>query len=169
MAADEAGYPARRVPCARESPVSLIPRFAAYAAAFEKSYASDDWSLVEPFFTEDAVYAIDVGPPLGGRFEGRPAILAYFQQILDRFDRRFASRELALLEGPRATADSVWIRGSATYRAPGVPDFTLELEEKLTFEGDRIARLEDRYTPAMAEEIARYLEAYGSKLGIHLD
>jgi hypothetical protein len=35
--------------------VSSIPRFAAYAVAFEKAYASDDWSLVEDFFTEDAV------------------------------------------------------------------------------------------------------------------
>ena len=146
--------------------MSKIPRFAAYAAAFEKSYASDDWSLVEPFFTEDAVYAIDVGPPLGGRFEGRPAILAYFKRILDRFDRRFASRELALLAGPKQTGDSVWIRGSATYRAPGVPDFTLELEETVTFDGDRIARLEDHYEPAMAEQIAGYLKAHGGKLGI---
>jgi hypothetical protein len=147
----------------------LIPRFAAYAAAFEKSYASDDWSLVEPFFAEDAVYAIDVGPPLGGRFEGRAAILAYFKQILDRFDRRFASRELALLEGPKETGDSVWIRGSAIYRAPGVPDFTLELEETVRFDGDRIVRLEDHYGPAMAEQIASYLKAHGGKLGIRTE
>jgi hypothetical protein len=147
----------------------LIPRFAAYAAAFEKSYASDDWSLVEPFVAEDAVYAIDVGPPLGGRFEGRAAILAYFKQILDRFDRRFASRELALLEGPKETGDSVWIRGSATYRGPGVPDFTLELEETVRFDGDRIVRLEDHYEPAMAEQIASWLKAHGGKLGIRAE
>src|SRR5688572_14374640 len=36
-------------PRAPEPPMPLIPRFAAYAAAFEKSYASDDWSEVEPF------------------------------------------------------------------------------------------------------------------------
>ena len=148
--------------------MSKIPRFAAYAAAFEKSYASDDWSLVEPFFTEDAVYEIDVGPPLGGRFEGRAAILAYFGDILDRFDRRFASRELALLEGPRETADSVWIRGSATYRAPGVPEFTLELEETVRFDGERICRLEDHYEPEMERALADYLKAHGGKLGIRI-
>ena len=146
--------------------MSKIPRFVAYAAAFEKSYTSDDWSLVEPFFTEDAVYAVDVGPPLGGRFEGRAAILSYFKEILDRFDRRFASRELALLDGPKESGDSVWIRGSATYRAAGVPAFTLELEETVRFDGDRISRLEDHYEPAMAEQIASYLKAHGGKLGI---
>lgn len=28
--------------------MSVIPHFAAYAAAFEAAYASDDWSLVAP-------------------------------------------------------------------------------------------------------------------------
>jgi len=149
--------------------VSRIGRFAAYAAAFEKSVASNDWSVVEPYFTEDAVYEILIGPPLGGRFEGRAAVLAYFEDVLDRFDRRFESRELALLEGPKEVGDSVWIRGSATYRAKGVSEFVLELEETVTFSGDRICRLEDRYEPAMAEAIAAYLKAHGGKLGIHVD
>ena len=131
--------------------MSKIARFAAYAAAFEKSFASDDWSLVEPFFTEAAVYEVDLEPPMGGCFEGRKAILAYFKQVLDRFDRHFASRELALLEGPKEEGDSVWIRGSATYRAPGVPAFVLELKEVVRFEGDRIYRLEDHYQPAMKQ------------------
>jgi len=146
--------------------VSKIARFAAYAAAFEKSFASDDWSFVEPFFTEAAVYEVDLDPPMGGRFEGRKAILGYFKQVLDGFDRRFASRELALLEGPKEEGDSVWIRGSATYRAPGVPAYVLELKEVVRFEGDRIYRLEDHYEPAMKQGIADYLKAHAEKLGI---
>lgn len=149
--------------------MSNIARFAAYAAAFEKSFQSDDWSKVEPFFAEDAIYEIDLDPPIGGRFEGRDAILAYFQYVLDRFDRRFASREVALLEGPTERGDSVWLRGGATYRAEGVPEFVLELEETATFDGDRIRRLEDRYEPAMKEAIAAYLKEHAAKLGIALD
>jgi len=149
--------------------VSKIARFAAYAAAFEKSFASDDWSLVEPFFTEGAVYEVELEPPMGGRFEGRAAILAYFKEVLDRFDRRFESRELALLEGPKEEGDSVWIRGSATYRAKGVPAFVLELKETVTFEGDRIRRLEDEYQPAMKQALADYLKEYGERLGIRTD
>jgi ketosteroid isomerase-like protein len=146
--------------------VSRIARFAAYAAAFEKAFENDDWSLLEPFFTEDAVYDVAMDPPIGGRQQGRDAILAYFKSVVDRFDRRFQSRELALLAGPKETGDSVWIRGSATYRAAGVPFFVLELEETATFQGDRIRRLEDRYTPAMQQSIADYLAAHGEKLGI---
>jgi len=146
--------------------VSKIARFAAYAAAFEKSFASDDWSFVEPFFTDGAVYEVDLDPPMGGRFEGRKAIMAYFKEVLDGFDRHFASRELALLEGPKEEGDSVWIRGSATYRAPGVPDYVLELKEVVRFDGDRIYRLEDHYQPAMKQGIAAYLKEHGAKLGI---
>jgi ketosteroid isomerase-like protein len=146
--------------------MSSIPRFAAYAAAFEKAFASDDWSLVEPFFTEDAVYEVDLPPPMGGRFVGRAAILGYFKRVLDDFDRRFATREVTLLEGPREEDDSVWLRGRAGYTAPNVPELEFELEETAWFDGDRIRRLEDRYDDATREAMAKYLSAHGAKLGL---
>lgn len=150
--------------------MSKIPRFAAYAAAFERAFESDDWSEVEPFFTEDAVYEVPLDPPMGGRFEGREAILAYFKQVLDGFDRRFASREVALLEGPREGEDgAVWVRGRAAYRADGVPDLVFELEEIAVFDGERIRRLEDRYDAATRQALADYLREHGRKLGIPLD
>jgi len=149
--------------------MSNIARFAAYAGAFEQAYESDDWSQVESFFSEDAVYEVPFGPPLGGRFEGRDAILAYFKDVLDRFDRRFDSREIAVLEGPREEGDAVWLRGSATYRAAGVPDLHFELEETAHFDGDRIRRLEDRYDDETARRVAAYLAAHGAKLGIPTD
>jgi ketosteroid isomerase-like protein len=149
--------------------MSKISRFAAYAAAFEEAFVSDDWSGVEPFFTEDAVYEVELDPPMGGRFEGRDAILAYFKSILDRYDRRFESRTVAVLDGPVEDGDSVWVRGSATYRSKGVPEFVLELEETITFEGDRIRRLEDAYEPSTRESISSYLKEHGQKLGISLD
>jgi len=148
--------------------VSHMARFAAYAAAFETAFESDDWSPLAEFFSEDAVYEIGL-PQLGAeRCEGRAAILAWFPDVLDRLDRRFATRELTLIEGPRETGDEVWIRGTATYTADGVPDFVLELEETLRFDGDRIVLLEDRYTPEMVAASEAYLGEYGPKLGISL-
>jgi ketosteroid isomerase-like protein len=149
-----------------ENAMSNTANFGVYAAAFEKAFESDDWSLVEPFFTEDASYEVYLDPPMGGCFEGRAAILAYFKTALDEFDRRFESRDLALLEGPKEDGESVWVRGKATYRAAGVPDLVLELEEIAYFDGDRIRRLEDRYEPAMEQQIVAYLKEHGEKLGI---
>jgi SnoaL-like domain len=146
--------------------VSSIPQFARYAAAFEQAYKSDDWSLVEPFFTEDAVYEVGLAPPMGGRFEGRDAILAYFKWVLDGFDRRFASREVGLVEGPREEGDRVWLRGSARYTAEGLPDLAFELDLIAWFEGDRIRRLEDRYDEANARILDAYARDHGAKLGL---
>lgn len=107
-----------------------------------------------------------LGPPLGGRFEGRDAILAYFKRVLDGFDRLFAAREVGLVDGPRETADSVWLRGRGLYRAPGVPDFAFEVEETAWFDGDRIRRLEDRYDAATQAAMDAYRAAHGAKLGL---
>jgi len=149
---------------------SSIPHFARYAEAFEKSYASDDWSHVEPFFTEDAVYDAMLPSPLGGRFTGRAAILAYFRRVLDGFDRRFASREVSLVEGPREQDGSVWLRGRARYTAPGVPDLEFELEETAWFAKDgRIRRLEDRYDDATVRALEEYLRAHGAALGLGME
>jgi ketosteroid isomerase-like protein len=146
--------------------MSSIPRFVAYAADFEKAYASDDWSVVAPWFTEDAVYEVDLDPPMGGRFSGRDAILAYFKAVLDGFDRRFASREVQLVEGPRESGDAVWLRGRAIYRAEGVPELSFELEETAHFTDGRIRRLEDRYDAATREALTAWLAAHGARLGL---
>jgi hypothetical protein len=45
--------------------MSNVAHFAKYAAAFEKSYENDDWSIVLPFFTDDAVYETGFSP-MGG-------------------------------------------------------------------------------------------------------
>jgi hypothetical protein len=146
--------------------MSALQRFVAYAAAFERAYADDDWSVVEPFFTEDAVY--DAGLPglLAGRIEGRDAILAYFRDVLDRFDRRFASRRVELVAGPREEGDAVWLKGRAVYTADGAPDLAFELEETARFSGDRIRHLEDVYEPAEKERLGAYLKAHGARIGI---
>jgi len=146
--------------------VSEIERFASYAAAFERAYESDDWSVVEPFFHEDALYVVALPAPFGGRFEGRAAILAYFERILNGFDRRFETRTVTLLEGPRLEDGSVWLRGRAAYTAAGVPDVAFDLEELATFEGNRIRRLEDRYSSETATAIGDWLEVHAATLGI---
>ncbi len=148
--------------------MSNIARFAAYAEAFEKSYESDDWKSLEPFFAKDAVYDTGLAIFMGGHCEGRDAILANFKTVLDGFDRRFESRKLALLDGPTEDGQQVRIRGSATYRAPGVPDLVLVLDEIVTFDADRIIHLEDRYEAEMGEELEAYIEKHGDHLGIAL-
>ena len=141
-----------------------IVRFQEYAAAFEQVYKSDDWSLIEPYFTEDAVYEILGGPPFAGKHEGRQALLAHLKRSVDGFDRRFETRELEVLEGPEQEGNSVWLRWRGSYRSPGLPELVIDGEETAVFEGDRIVRLEDRFPPEASSILEAWLVAYGSRL-----
>jgi hypothetical protein len=142
-----------------------IEVFGRYAMAFEEVVRMDDWSVVEPFFTEDAVYE-SIGPgPFAGRRDGREKVLEYLKQSLDGFDRRFDSRENAeITEGPEVRGDSVWIRWRVTYRVAGAPPLDLEGEEIAQMEGERICRLEDRFTDEMAAKLGAWMGEHESKL-----
>ncbi len=145
--------------------MSLVERFTAYAAAFEKTFESDDFSHIEPFFTEDAVYETRGGPPLDSLSEGREAVFAYLKSSLDGLDRRFETRELELLEGPTEKDGSVWIRWAARYTKPGLPPLEIAGEETVTFRGDRICRMLDAFAPEAVKAAAAYLERHGAALG----
>jgi hypothetical protein len=127
--------------------MDLMQRFDEYAAAFERVYLSDEWSQLEAFFTEDAVYEVHGGPPFGARAEGRKALIAHLRSTVDAFDRRFPSRRLQLLEGPSLEGDRVWLRWRVSYSGPGIPELVLDGEERAHFAGDRIRLLEDRFPP----------------------
>ncbi len=144
--------------------MDTIARFLAYAQAFEEAFLSDDWSVVEPFFTADAVYETIADPPLGGIREGRAAIMTGFKGSLDAFDRRFATRQVQLLEGPAERDGAVWMRWRGTYTAPGAPVLVLEGEERAWFHGDRLRRLEDRISPESVANTMRYLVEHDARL-----
>jgi hypothetical protein len=144
--------------------MDLIERFGEYAAAFEVAFEKDDWSVVEPFFGEDAVYELVGGPPFEGRIEGCKAVLDYLKGSLDTFDRRFDTRELGLVEGPELRDGAVWVRFRVTYRVQGAPPLVLDGEETARFEGDRIRRLEDRFAEGVSPRTLKWMEEHGAKL-----
>jgi len=139
-------------------------RFLAYAAAFEVAYATDDWSHLDPFFTEDAVYETLADPPFGNRSEGIEGVKAAFKQVVTGFDRRFDSRAVEIVEGPIDRNGTVWFRWVATYTLAGAPALRMQGEETAVFAGDRIRRLEDRISAADGQQVLAYLAEYGSKL-----
>ena len=144
--------------------MSSVERFIAYAVAFEKCVESDDWSILDPFFTEDVVYDASGGPPFGGRWEGREAVYANFKRVLDEFDRRFASRSGEILEGPSERDGAIWMRWVGVYEVEGVPPLRIEGEETAYFDGDRITRIEDRIPDDQGERAMAFLAEHAGKL-----
>ena len=147
--------------------MNTIDRYLAYAAAFGVAYDSDDWSVIEPFFTGDAVLEVFGEPPFAARHEGRVAVLAYFKEVLDGFDRRFsAKRTVGQLEGPLERDGGVWIHWQATYPLTGAPDLVLEGIEQAFFDGERIRRLEDHIPDLVTKRTGEYLAVHGARLGM---
>ena len=144
--------------------MDITQRFLGYVAAFEMAYETDDWSHLDQFFTQDAVYETLADPPFGNRSEGLEAIKAGFKQAVAGFDRRFDSRAVEMLEGPIERNGTVWFRWVATYSLAGAPPLRMHGEETAIFAGDRIHRLEDRISAADGQQVLAYLGQYGGKL-----
>jgi len=141
-----------------------IERYVAYATAFEEAYATDNWSKLEAFFTEDAVYESIAPAPFGGKYEGRAVVLAQFKNSVNGLDRRFDSRAIEVLEGPSEKDGAVWIRWAGIYALAGTPDCRMEGEERAVFAGDRIRRLTDSISDAEAGRLGAYFAQHGAKL-----
>jgi ketosteroid isomerase-like protein len=144
--------------------MGLVQRFMEYAEAFEAAYASDDWSKLDAYFTEDAVYETVAEPPFANRTQGRDAVKAFFKQIVDNFDRRFTSRKVELIEGPTERPGHVWLRWVSTYTLADAPPLRMEGEEIAEFDGDRIKRLEDRMSAAATQRTMQYMAEHAARL-----
>ena len=62
--------------------MGIAERYQAYADAFEESLEDDDWSRIEQYFTDDAVYE---GEP---KARGNAAVLARLKNAVVRIDSR---------------------------------------------------------------------------------
>ncbi len=134
--------------------MSILDRFQAYAAAFEESYVDDDWSRLEEFFTEDAVYEGD--PDARGRGE----VLAKLKNGVDTFDREM-DRRIPDFQTPTVDGDTLTLRWTVTYEKAGRPDLALTGVEIAVFEGDRIALLRDEFDPEAQKALEQWLAKSG--------
>ena len=139
-----------------------LARFHAYAAAFETAYETDDWSVLEPFFTEDATSELN-----GAQVDGRPGVLRSFQDAVAMFDRRFDSRTMRFIEGPEIADGVVRIKTLGRYERAGVEPLELVGEEWFHFEGDRIKRHVDHVLNVadVMNYLARHADALRPMVG----
>jgi ketosteroid isomerase-like protein len=144
----------------REKSMGIAERYRAYADAFEESYIDNDWSRIEEFFTEGAVYEGEPGPDA----EGRDAVLAKLQGGVDAFDRRMDSRSPDF-QTPTVDGNVLTMKWSVSYAKAGAPDLVLSGSETAVFEGDRIARLRDDFDPIAQKTMGEWMAKHGDKLG----
>ena len=137
--------------------MSIVDRYLAYADAFEESFEDDDWSRIEPYFTENAVYE---GEP---EANDRAAIMTRFKNALDGFDRRMDKRILNF-DTPTAEGNTVTVNWTVTFQKAGIPDLVMKGRETAVFEGDQIARLRDDLSPETEESMGLWMAEHGASL-----
>ncbi len=132
-------------------------RFQAYADAFEQSYADDNWSRLEEYFSEAAVYE---GEPDA---RGRDAVLAKLRGGVDAFDRRMDTRTPDF-ETPTVDGNTLTMDWKVSFTKAGAPDLVISGTETAVFEGERIALLRDTFDPDTEKTIGEWMAAHGAKL-----
>jgi hypothetical protein len=140
-----------------------LQRFGAYAQDFEATFKDDDWSRLAQYFAPDATYEVS-GDPFTCSLRGRDAIFTGIKKSLDGFDRRFASREIALEGAPEVAGDTVSLSWSVTYRRSGDPPFVLRGKSSATYADGLIARLADSYDASATESFRTWLAQHGRDL-----
>ena len=121
--------------------MNLLERFAEFEADFDKTVKDDRWSRMERYFTEDAVY--QTYGDAGRRTVGRDRIFRRLSRELDAFDRRCKWRRVVTTSGPELDENRVLRNWVCTFHIDGAADLMIEGSERITFDGDRIAILEE--------------------------
>ena len=137
--------------------MSILDRYQAYAEAFELSYDDDDWTRIEPFFTENSVYEGDPDA------NGRAAVLEKLKGGVDGFDRNMDSRTPDF-QTPTVDGNTLTMNWQVTYTKEGCPDLVLSGKEIAEFEGDRIARLRDEIDSEAEAAMGKWMAEHGAKL-----
>ena len=138
--------------------MSIEERYQAYADAFEESFVDDDWSRIEQYFTQDAVYE---GDPEDAT--GRDAVLVKLKGGVDAFDRKMDSRTPDF-QSPTVKGDTLTMKWTVTYTKAGAPDLVISGVETAVFDGDRIARLRDDFDPEAQKAMGEWMAAHGASL-----
>lgn len=129
-----------------------------YAAAFEMTFADDDWSRLEPHFASAAVYEVR-GLDFDCRLEGPTAIFAGLKKSLDGFDRRLETRVIELTSAPTVDGDSFSVEWAVTYTKQGMEPFILRGTTEARLGDGKITWLRDSYSDEMSAEGAKWLDS----------
>ena len=137
-----------------------LQRFMAYAGAFEKTLADDDWTRLRQYFADDAVYEVKARS-FGCRLEGPDAIFAGMKKSLDGFDRKFTGRDIEVTSGPESDGDELRLGWTVTYKKGGWKPFVLRGRSVARYRDGVIVRLCDAYDPSVEAEFASWRRETG--------
>ena len=137
--------------------MDILERFQSYADTFEEACVDDDWSRLEQFFTEDAVYSSEPAA------HGRAAVLEKLESGVKAFDHKMDAR-IFDTDKMSVVGNTVELEWKVTYKLAGTPDLTLFGVQLAVFDGDRIARLDGEMDAKARLAMGEWLAQNGDRL-----
>jgi len=142
-----------------------LSTFIQCAQAFEIAFLSDDFSVLAPFYADDAVHELADGGPFGGQMKtGRDHVLEGLRLSVNTVDRRFDVRIPEIVEGPEVRDEGIWMRFRLRFRRAGLPDLSVEGEHLQVFKDGKFVKLAERLAPGHGQRAADYLEKHHADL-----
>jgi steroid delta-isomerase-like uncharacterized protein len=141
-----------------------LEQLAAYALAFEQTFADDDWNRLVPHFAPTAEREVLGGGVLAYHSVGREEVLADLRRNVGAMDRRFDLRVPEVLAGPAEREGAVWMDWRLTFRRAGIPDLIVEGSHGTWHHDGVITRIEERVSDEVGARVEAFLTAHDGAL-----
>lgn len=141
-----------------------VEQLAAYAMAFEQTYADDDWGRLAPHFAPAAEREVLGGGTLAYHSVGRDELIADLKRNVEDMDRRFDLRIPEVLAGPEERDGVVWMDWRLTLRRAGIPDLIVEGSHGTWHRDGAIVRIEERVSDEVGARVEAFLAKYDAAL-----
>lgn len=142
--------------------MSLIQKFIEQRGVFEKVYDDDDWTQLEPYFSDGVTYEV-MNMPFHCAIEGRHAFIAGLKQSIERFDR-LCQRTLGLGAMVYEEGNNVLAHSGIRFQRGDSPPIEVGLWEIATYRCGLIERLIDVYDPGQGIKFERWMAEWGEGL-----
>jgi len=141
-----------------------VEQLAAYAMAFEETFADDHWERLVPHFAPDAEREVLGGRLLAFHSVGRDEVIADLRRNVADMDRRFDLRIPEVLAGPDERDGVVWMDWRLTLRRAGIPDLVVEGRHGTWHRAGAIVRIEEHVSDAVGTRVETFLATHGAAL-----
>ena len=141
-----------------------VEQLAAYAVAFEQTFADDDWRRLAAHFAPDAEREVLGGGMLAYHSVGRAEVLSDLQRNVADMDRRFDLRVPEITAGPEERDGAAWMDWRLTFRRAGLPDLLVEGRHGTWHRDGVIVRIEEHVSDAHGAAVEAYLAKHAAAL-----
>ncbi len=143
--------------------MDILQEFMAYARDFEQTLVDDQWTRLQRYFADDAVYEVNA-ESFGCHLTGPAAIFAGMRKSLDGFDRKFTKRDIEVTSSPETSGDEMRIGWKVVYSKEGLTPFVLRGRSMVRYGNGKIVYLADSYERSVGADLAAWQRDNGLDL-----